>query len=262
MKKLLLCFAILLFVACTVSVKKSAKVSNESVLQMPLNGPLEEPMLHENDMYYRHSAYSFVYSEVHEQSKWVAYQLKREELEKHTKRTDRFKQDKLVASKTATNSDYRKSGYDRGHLAPAADMVWDDTAMDESFFFSNISPQLPAFNRGIWKRLEEDVRKWAVKYDSIYVVTGPVFKGVIETIGENHVSIPSHFFKALLVYRSGDASAIGFLFPHEKCKGSEFDYVVSVDSVESFTGLDLFYRLPDGVEAKAESTFDLEKWRQ
>lgn len=261
MKKYLFCCATLLFIACTVTIKKTANETNETELQMLPDGPLEEPMLCENDNYQHHSAYSFVYSEMHEQSKWVAYQLKKSKLKKNTERTDRFKQDKLVASKTATNKDYRKSGYDKGHLAPAADMVWDETAMDESFFFSNISPQLPAFNRGIWKRLEEDVRRWATKYDSIYVVTGPVFKGVIKTIGENNVSVPSHFFKALLLYRSGNANAIGFLFPHEKCKGTEFDYAVSIDSVESFTGLDLFYRLPDKLEMKVESSFDLENWK-
>jgi len=260
-KYLHLLFILVLFTSCNTS-NKTAHQTASDTQEALLKGPLEEPQILEGENRLQHSAYSFVYSEIHEQSKWVAYQLKKSELQKNTKRSNRFKADKSVSSLTASNKDYRKSGYDKGHLAPAADMVWDKTAMNESFYFSNISPQLPGFNRGIWKRLEGDVREWAEKYDSIFVVTGPVFKGVIETIGENDVSVPSHFFKAILVYSPQYVSSIAFLFPHEKCKGSEFDYAVSVDSVEAFTGLDLFYRLPDKLENSVEQSVDITAWKE
>jgi hypothetical protein len=112
-----------------------------------------------------HTAYLLSYNEEHEQANWVAYMLTSSKLGSGLERSNRFLEDPLVASGTATNADYAKSGYDRGHLAPAADMSWSMQVMQESFYYSNMSPQLPGFNRGIWKKLEEKVRDWAaVRY--------------------------------------------------------------------------------------------------
>jgi endonuclease G len=91
-----------------------------------------------------------------------------------TKRKDNFRSDPKVKTGSAALSDYKGSGYDRGHLAPAADFKWSATAMSESFYMSNMSPQVPGFNRGIWKNIESTVRNWAVENDEIYIVTGPV----------------------------------------------------------------------------------------
>ena len=101
----------------------------------------------------------------------------------------------MVTTGSAHSSDYTKSGYDRGHLCPAADMDFNPVAMEESFFMSNISPQAPEFNRGIWKDLETEVRNWAKKEKKIYVVTGPVFRDNKGTIGEDKVTVPGYFFK-------------------------------------------------------------------
>src|SRR5450759_1124712 len=95
-----------------------------------------------------------------------------------------FKMDQLVTTISSKSSDYTKSGYDRGHLCPAADMGFNPVAMEESFFMSNISPQVPDFNRGLWKELEMTVRKWAIKEHKLYVVTGPVFKDSKGSIGK------------------------------------------------------------------------------
>lgn len=232
------------------------------VYPVAVSGAIEEPWYDKTEAYNKHFAYSFVYDEKYEQSKWVAYNLKEVELQKNFKRSDRFKADKKVRSATATNADYRKSGYDKGHLAPAADMTWNETAMQESFYFSNISPQLPQFNRGIWKELEEHVRGWAKQYDSVYVVTGPIFKNPTKTIGENNVTVPTHFFKALLVFNKKHQESIAFLFPHEKGTREIAGYAVTVDSLESFSGLNCFHLLPDDQENMVEREFDISFWKQ
>ena len=154
---------------------------------------LEIPMMKGDIPIIRHLGYEFQYSEKHEQAFWVAYELTKKETEKAFERTNEFIPDPSVSTGTATVGDYSKSGYDRGHLAPAADMGWSAQAMKESFYFSNMSPQEPGFNRGIWKKLEEQVRTWAKAYDSIYVVTGPVLKDGLVQLGPNGVSIPKYY---------------------------------------------------------------------
>ena len=113
------------------------------------------------DVVIKHEGYIFCYSERYEQSRWVAYQLTRQEVSGKAVRSGSFIEDPLVFTGTANKSDYIGSGYDRGHLAPAGDMRWSKKVMRESFLFSNMSPQHPSFNRGIWKKLENNVRRWA-----------------------------------------------------------------------------------------------------
>ncbi|GAH82191.1 unnamed protein product, partial [marine sediment metagenome] len=122
----------------------------------------------------RHTAYTLKYKEKYEQAEWVLYKLTAERVKGSYKRTNDFRPDPMVKTGSATLSDYKGSGYDRGHLAPAGDMKWSTTAMSESFYMSNMSPQNPGFNRGIWKKLEGQVRTWATDNEEIYIVTGPV----------------------------------------------------------------------------------------
>ncbi|WP_457615547.1 DNA/RNA non-specific endonuclease [Lutibacter sp.] len=221
---------------------------------------IEQPKINTNETPIKHFAYTVLYNEKAEQAVWVAYQIKSSELEPNFKRTNRFLEDTLVATGTATNEDYKKSGYDKGHLAPAADMTWNKQAMIESFYFSNISPQLPGFNRGIWKKLEVLVRNWTKKYDSLYVVTGPVIKNYEKSIGKNNVTVPSHFYKTILIYNDSIQQGIGFIFPHKKCDDELFNYAVSIDSVEAFTKLDFYHSLPDKKEAEIERSYNLNYW--
>ena len=144
-------------------------------------------MLFRSGVIIHHSGYSFEYSEKHEQARWVAYQLTASETHPIVGRSNHFIPDDHVATGTATESDYKGSGYDRGHLAPAADMEWSETAMRESFYFSNMSPQVKGFNEGIWKKLEEQVRDWAALYDTLYVVTAGVLNDSLRNIGPHHV---------------------------------------------------------------------------
>lgn len=213
---------------------------------------LEEPKYKKNETYIKHSAYSLVYNVEHKQPDWVSYQLLSSELNPFFSRTNQFLNDTLVVSGTANNTDYRYSGYDKGHLAPAADMTWDYTAMTESFYFSNISPQLPGFNRGIWKKLETKVRDWANTYDCLYISTGSICYNSTKSIGVNKISIPTHFFKTVLIYNDSIQQGIGFIMPHEKCEKDIFEYAVSIDSVEKITKLDFYYKLSNRKEKQIE----------
>ena len=159
----------------------------------------------------RHTYYTLSFNSRHKQANWVYYTLELEGKERVAERTDRFREDKKVSSGSAKPSDYIKSGYDRGHLCPAADMAHSAEAMEETFLMSNISPQLPVFNRGIWKSLEKLVRDWGEK-ERIYIVTGPVFKDNKGKIGRTGVTVPGFFYK--VVYAPGARQMIAFvLFP-------------------------------------------------
>jgi len=212
----------------------------------------EFPKLRDNEMVIKHSGYSLVYNEKHEQASWVAYILTKKETQGTVKRVNRFIEDPDIPTGSASNVDYNKSGYDRGHLAPAADMKWSEKVMEESFFFSNMSPQVPAFNRGIWKKLEEKVRDWAICYDSILVVTGPILENGLKTIGKNEVSIPNYYFKALIDYKHNKSKAIAFIIPNEGSTEPLKKFVCSIHELEARTGLNFFYQLEDQLENTLE----------
>lgn len=219
---------------------------------------MEYPKCNISDTIIEHQYYSLKYSETHEQAIWVAYQLTSSETVPVVKRGNYFRTDPLVSTISSDKDDYYKSGYDRGHLAPAGDMAFDKIAQDESFYYSNVSPQLPGFNRGIWRGLEFRVRKWAVEFDSIYVVTGPILKKDLPQIGENNVSIPEYYFKAILVNNDAKKSAIGFIMPNmEGLENKYSNFTVCIDSIEKVTGLDLFPLLPNDIEESIESKLDM-----
>ncbi len=202
-----------------------------------------------------HKGFALSYSEEHEQAEWTAHELTRVNLEKDwNKRSDAFLPDKKVSSGSATPDDYRGSGYDRGHLVPAADLAWDAEAMKETFLLSNISPQAGNFNKGIWRELEELTRNWAKKYGHLYVVTGPVLsvepKG---EIGENKVSVPVAYYKVLLDYKSSNPKGLAFVIPNEVSYEPVFEYCTSIDEVEELTGLDFF---PDLLDQQSESILE------
>ena len=205
--------------------------------------------------------YALGYIEYHEQAAFVIYKLTaREALTKEAQRTNRFRRDPEIPTGSATTADYRRSGYDRGHLAPAADMAFSVQTMADSFFMSNMSPQKPAFNRGIWKRLEEQVRQIAIREKAIYVVTGPILpKKKTVTIGANQVTVPAHFYKVIFDL-TPPRKMIGFILPNEGSDRPLEDFAVTVDVVEKATGLDFFSALPKAVQERLESTISVSAW--
>ncbi|MCT4625853.1 DNA/RNA non-specific endonuclease [Halodesulfovibrio sp.] len=173
------------------------------------------------------------------------------------KRTNSFRSDPAVPSGSAALSDYKKSGYDRGHLAPAADMGFSKQAMSESFYMSNMSPQRPGFNRGIWKKLEEIVRGWA-KNEDIIIVTGGILTGR-QYIGSNAVLIPNTYYK--VIYAPQRQEMIAFLLPNEASSALLQHFALPVDAVEAVAGIDFFPTIPDEFEAALERNINTSSWQ-
>lgn len=197
-----------------------------------------------------HEYYTLNYNEQHEQADWVYYRLDADLINGGSARKDNFRPDPSVTTASATLSDYKASGYDRGHLAPAGDMKT-SVAMSESFYMSNMSPQAPSFNRGGWKNLEAMFRQWGYEHE-IYVVTGPIFKDNKGDIGDNHVTIPGYYYK--IAYCPVEEQMIAFVMPNEKLTKPIESYVVPTDYVEQMTGIDFFSQLEDGLEDKLEAS--------
>ena len=204
-----------------------------------------------------HSYYSLSYNENAEQANWICYQINNKQNLEFTERTENFRSDRLVSTKSAQLSDYKGSGFDRGHLVPAADMSFNYIAMSESFLMSNISPQVPSFNRGIWKQLEGLVRNWGLQ-SSIYVVTGPILNSCSTTIGSNSVCVPKHFYK--VVYSPSEQKMISFLLPNQKGTKKLIEYVCSTDYLEQITNIDFFPVLENKLENRLESELDTNIW--
>lgn len=196
----------------------------------------------------KHNYFELDYSEKDEQPNWVYHILTRASIDGPTKRTGSFKSDPKVRTKSATPSDYKNSGYDRGHLCPAGDMRLNETAMRETFYMSNMSPQHPSLNRGIWNRIETYVRDIVI--DSAYVVTGPVFKDNLGKIGHNQVTVPGNYYK--VVYFPKEKKMLAFIIANKANDGGVEKYMTTVDDVEKITGIDFFAQLPDDLENKLE----------
>ncbi|AIW13414.1 DNA/RNA non-specific endonuclease [Vibrio tubiashii] len=183
---------------------------------------------------------------------WVAYHITAESVNASFKRSNSFKEDsELPDYARSTLADYSGSGYDRGHLAPSATMDFSQDSMKQSFLMSNMSPQLPGFNRVGWRILEEHVRDLANEYNELYVVTGPIYQGNENTIG-NNVIIPSAFYKVILDPAFNEA--IAFIVPHRDVSSSELaSFVTTIDAVEQQTGLDFFSLIADSTEESMEA---------
>ncbi len=207
-----------------------------------------------------HEYYSLSYSEPHEQAEWVAYELKASHLSNANHKRPYFEIDDAVKSGAAHWRNYKNSGYDRGHLCPAGDRRFSQTAHDETFLTSNISPQKHDFNAGIWNRLEQKVRYWARKYDGVYVVTGGILKSGLKSIGSEDVDIPEQFYKIVLDYNNGKPKAIAFLLPHKDSDRPLYEFVVTIDKVEQLTGIDFFSELEDNDEDKLEASNSYKNW--
>lgn len=221
---------------------------------------LELPRLRKEHQLVRHLGYTLQYNEKHEQADWVAYVLTREETLGGFSRTNDFSPDPSVSTYSANGEDYSGSGYDRGHLAPAADMAWSAQSMTESFYYSNMSPQVPSFNRGIWSRAEAFTRNAANENEKLFVITGPVLEDGLLQIGPNQVSVPRFYFKVLLDVVEPEYKAIAFIIPNQAGEYDLLHYAVSVDSVEAITGIDFFSALPDDWELKLEKETNLSLW--
>ena len=234
-------------------------------VQVPAGARIEQPAplknVSERILYRR--GYTVSFNSDWNIPNWVAWELTPEKLIERESRSDKFLPDPDLPEREAvTTDDYKGCGMDRGHMCPAGDNRWHWRAMRESFYMTNICPQNHNLNRGDWKELEEDCRRWAEKEGRIYIVCGPIlYKGKHRTIGKEHrVVVPDAFFKVVLCTESNPPKAIGFIYKNTSGNNPLDSYVNSVDQVERITGIDFFPALPDDVENKVEATADVQDW--
>lgn len=196
------------------------------------------------------------------QPNYVAWELTGEEVgsQRTSRRAASFAPDPVVAG-CASLDDYRRSGYDRGHMAPAGDMKWDSTAMQSSFLLTNISPQAHELNQGSWRALEEKCRDWAMRDSAIVIVCGPIFgNSPVPTIGETAIAVPDSYFKVVLAPYTNPPRAIGFVMPNGNVPGGMQACAIPVDEVEAITGMDFFSSLPDDIENQVEAECNFPRW--
>jgi endonuclease G len=160
------------------------------------------------------------------------------------KRRDDFRPDPAIPRQHQSRlEDYTGTGYDRGHLSPGANNNANDTNMSESFFLSNMVPQVPNHNRGIWRILELKIRDWALNGKDIYVITGTVYAPGAVAVGPNRVGVPTHLW-TVVVDRSG-TKGLGFFLPNAAIPVADLPkYVVSIRDIEKITGINFHPQLP------------------
>lgn len=222
------------------------------------------PYLADDGQLVVHEAYVSYYSNNWLEPYWVAYKLTAAEAaSENVERTGGFYPERQLRSAPESWESYRKYGFDKGHMMPCMDAKWSECAMNSSFSYANCCPQATNLNTGVWKRVETKVNTMARKYGAMYVCAGPIVPANARVIGDvSCIAVPSHCFKALCYSRNGEWHATAFLFPNDVCKGSMFDYTLTVDSLESITGYDFFHNLPDDIERRIESEPFREKYWQ
>lgn len=197
--------------------------------------------------------YRVCYNENHRQANWAAHWLTSESIQGSASRTNDFREDTRLA-RPVLKTDFSKTGYDRGHLVPAGDMKISRSGMSETFLMSNMSPQNPRFNQGIWASLENAVRSMVLSMGSAYVITAPILEAKLPRI-KSGVSIPRRYYKIAYFKDAGIMRA--YLIENMNQNGSSYQqFQVTVDEVEQETGLDFFSQLPDNEEEAMESVIN------
>lgn len=184
------------------------------------------------------SSFAILYSGETKTPIFVAQRMNRSRLEqaRHVQRTDRFYEEaRLPKQERAKLEDYKGSGYDRGHMAPAGDM-YDEEGMAQSFSLANIVPQDPRHNRGAWSKIEGDTRKFVARATGqVYIFTGPIFEAGHETIGAQKVAVPKYLYK--LVYDASNNTAR--VHWHENAPETVAGKPISYEKFQQHTGLNL-----------------------
>lgn len=232
----------------TQTIEATASAS-EDLLEIPISKAGQEVIE------VRHKAYSLGYNQDYKTPYWVAWELTKEETYGDEQRSDKFFPDPALPEPRTEYWAYSGTGYNRGHMAPAGDMRWDATAMQESFYMSNTCPQNQELNDGDWNELENKCRRWARKYKRVHIICGPVYRTRSpRRIGKQSVALPDGFYKVVYVEKGKNEvpTMMGFLFS-QKNAGQPLDrYLVAVDDIEELVGFDFFPALPDEVEDSLE----------
>ncbi len=208
-----------------------------------------------------HNHFRLSYHEDFEQAEWVAYMLTKDHLTYEDRRRPYFIEDPKVSTKSADWRNYKGSGYDRGHLCPAGDRRFSEQAYNETFYTSNIVPQDKDFNAGVWNRLELQIRQWAKKYGTLFVVTGGVLEDGLEEIGDEDVDVPRYFYKIVARGDTSNPKLIGFLMLGVESTRPLREFVVPIDKIERMTGIDFFENLTNDKEDELERGVKIEDWK-
>jgi endonuclease G len=207
----------------------------------------------------KHTLFTLSYNEGYELPSWAAYQLTPEMAKATGTFKEKFVEDPLVTTGSASTKDYKDAGFIMGQLVPPEDMFTSQQALEETFYTSNTVPLKPSFNKYVWKTMEKLIREWAKEGNTLYIVAGPVLADApFGTFGSNKVSIAVRYYKAVL--DANGQRAVGFIIRSNVATGAPKSFAMSIDELEKITGMDLFPSLPDDQENKIESSTDLTKW--
>ncbi len=225
-------------------------------------GLMELPATSGDDIILTHTGFIISYNAEARLPEWVAYELTADETRGDVDRDESvFRMDPTYKGTQAMREDYFDSGWTRGHMACAADFQWDEEAMNDTFYLTNICPQDEELNKGDWNYLEKQVRRWARDYGKVWVVSGPIVgTNRYGIIGDRGVTVPDSFFKAVLAENRGKYHAIAFVMDNDDKRYWLDDCAMTVDELEDITGLDFFPLLPDEVEKNVESKITLSFW--
>lgn len=252
-RTMLMLTAVVLFVACGYSRQ------GDVVAQTVPPAGYELPSYSDSEDIVRHVGYTASYNHTTLCPNWVAWILTREEEAGQLNGQYSFSRDPDVQFPKASREDYSNSGWDKGHMAPRADMKWSRKALEESYYFTNICPQDHEMNSQAWRKIEELTRRASRRYGAVMVVCGPIFDTKEPRhIGPACVHVPDRFFKALAINTSDGWQTVGFLVDNNRQGGSPRSYAVTVDSVETVVGRNLFPTLPE----EAESTYNWNIWNR
>ncbi|MDE6276624.1 MAG: DNA/RNA non-specific endonuclease [Muribaculaceae bacterium] len=208
-----------------------------------------------------YTGFAVSFNPTHRVPNYVAWELTGEEARGTVPRNSDFHPDPDVAG-CPTLADYRGSGFDRGHMAPAAEMKWSAEAMYDSHVLTNMCPQDRSINGGRWKTIEQLEQQWAKADSALIIITGPILSDEItRTIG-NGVSVPERFFRVIFSPYVEPPRAIAFIVPNMPTDLGVFEMAVSVDEVEAATGFDFLSALPDEIETEVERESKINIWRR
>lgn len=241
---------------------RSSATTGSQAIRFPQGAELPVCPKSRSEQIIRHKGYTVSYNSDYRVANWVAYELTNQEARSDAiERSNKFVRDPMVKGASAENGDYTRTGYDRGHLAPAGDMKWSSQAMRESFYLSNITPQKPGLNRGVWKDLEEQCRMWAADNEKLLIAAGPVLASDLKRLGKNRVAIPRQFYKVICMIQENKYEAVGFIFENKDYGETSLrSLMVPVDSVERLAQIDFFASLPDSIEDRMEAAVNQKAW--
>lgn len=266
----LVLLAILIYLAAFVVPRQRADVEEvereaREGLDIPTGVELPAFTNEEDELIIEHTGFTLSYNLYTNCPKWVAWELTSDEAKSHNvSRSNAFKSDEELPPLNQTEPrDYYGSGYTRGHMCPSGDMKWDQQAMDDCFLMSNICPQTKVLNAQWWEHVETACREWAKRYGSVYICCGPIYNDNTPDryIGSNEkIRVPDAFFKVVLTLAPGHEQAIGFVYSNTNQSQPIDKAATTVDYIEQVTGYDFFTSLPDDIEDRLESQFDLKQW--